>query len=164
MNQTLPDTVPATVIAWASALALVMAFAAQYLLGLQPCRLCLIQRVPFALALLLAFLALSPKAAGGKRTLLIGLAGLALVANSFIAFYHVGVERHWWAFSCTGAPEAVAQVEDLAAALSKPSNEPACDQPAWQWQGVTMASLNVMYSAAIGMLALGMLVPKPKGK
>lgn len=165
MNQTIPDTVPAYLVAWASGLALVAAFFAQYVLGLHPCQLCLIQRIPFALALVLAVLALSPNAAGRRRTVLIGLAGLALMVNSGIAFYHVGVERHWWAASCSGSTgDVAANVQELAAALSGPAPGQPCDQPAWQWQGITMASLNVMYSAAIGSLVLGMLLPKPKAK
>lgn len=74
----------------ASALALGFAFFSQYVLGLQPCHLCVFQRIE-VLVLGLLFLAVawhSPAVMGARvYALLIGLAGLATAATA---------GRHLW--------------------------------------------------------------------
>ncbi|EME68768.1 disulfide bond formation protein DsbB [Paramagnetospirillum caucaseum] len=128
--------------------ALAFALVAQYGFGLRPCNLCLIQRVPFALAALLGLLALKDGLPAGT---LLRLAGLALLVNGGIAVYHVGVEQHWWASAvCAGSQEGAVAVADLLAEMSKPA-EAQCDTPAWSFHGITMAVLNVPFSALLGL-------------
>ena len=121
---------------------------AQYGFGLRPCILCLTQRVPFVLAGCLAALSLwRPR----WMLPLLCLAALALLINGGIAIYHVGVEHHWWASSCSGGgPTGL--VMDLAAEMSKPV-EARCDEPAWMWHGITMAAMNIPFSGGLGLLA-----------
>lgn len=140
------------------AAALGSAYVAQYGFGLKPCELCLIQRVPFAVAGLLALLALLRPACW--RRVLMALAGLALLVNSGIAVYHVGVEQKWWMSSCSGSVGPKPKLGDLSALMSKPADEPRCDEPAWQWHGVTMAGLNVVYSGALALVVLGALASR----
>lgn len=131
--------------------ALTLAVVAQYGFDLRPCNLCLIQRVPFALAGLAAAAALRPDAPSGR---LLILAGLLLLINGGIAFYHVGVEQHWWASAvCSGGDQAQVAVSDLLAEMSRPV-EAQCDQPAWSFHGITMAMLNVPFSALSGLAVL----------
>jgi disulfide bond formation protein DsbB len=138
------------------ALALLSAFVAQYGFGLQPCVLCLIQRVPFALAGLLALAVLLPAAPPRLHRPLLLLAGLALAVNAGIAFYHVGVEQHWWTFTvCSGGGEEAVSVADLMAQMNKPV-EVRCDAPAWSFHGITMAALNVPFSAVLGLVTLAL--------
>ena len=143
-------------IAASAAAALLGAFVAQYGFGLRPCILCLVQRVPFALALALGLTGLSPRLTPEWRRNLIALAGLVFLTNSGIAIYHSGVELHWWASPGCAAGHQVlpTNVADLAVLASQPAEVP-CDVPAWQWHGITMAVLNIFYS---GGLALVMLV------
>ena len=72
-------------IAASAAAALLGAFVAQYGFGLRPCILCLVQRVPFALALALGLTGLSPRLTPEWRRNLIALAGLVFLTNSGIA-------------------------------------------------------------------------------
>lgn len=128
--------------------ALALALVAQYAFGLRPCNLCLIQRVPFALAAALGLAALRPDWPG---SLLLRLAGAALAINGAIAIYHVGVEQHWWASAvCSGSAQAALAVEDLLAEMNRPA-EAQCDSPAWSFHGVTMAALNVPFSFLLGL-------------
>jgi disulfide bond formation protein DsbB len=134
--------------------ALAGALVAQYGFGLRPCVLCLVQRVPFGLAGLLGLAALLP-ATSGRRRLLAALAGIALLINSGIAVYHVGVERHWWASPGCSAQgvQAPMSVADLARMASQPAEVP-CDKPAWAWHGLTLAGINVFYSGLVGLVIL----------
>ncbi len=131
--------------------ALGFALVAQYGFGLRPCNLCLIQRVPFALAALMGLLAFWREEWSGW---LLRLAGIALVINGAIAMYHVGVEQHWWASAvCSGSPQGALDVADLLAEMNKPA-EAQCDTPAWSFHGITMAALNVPFSGLLGLAVL----------
>jgi disulfide bond formation protein DsbB len=128
--------------------ALAFALVAQYGFGLRPCNLCLIQRVPFVLA---ALLGLAAARDGLPAFVLLRVAGLLLLLNGAVAVYHVGVEQHWWASAvCSGSQQGAVAVADLLAEMSKPA-EPQCDTPAWSFHGITMAALNVPFSALLGL-------------
>jgi disulfide bond formation protein DsbB len=117
--------------------------------------LCLTQRVPFVIAGLLAVLALLPTGLTVRKTLL-ALAALAFLVNSGIAVYHVGVEQKWWASSCAPVESAPIDLNNLAAAMNQPA-EARCDEPAWQWRGITMAGLNIAFSGGLALVTLALL-------
>ncbi|MEK7820734.1 MAG: disulfide bond formation protein B [Pseudomonadota bacterium] len=135
----------------ASLVALAAALVAQYAGGLEPCPLCLYQRVPFAAGAALAVLALAAKPQ--TRGLALALAGAGFAANAGIALYHVGVENHWWASAvCGGKPPAIATVEDLRRALGQPAPK-ACDTVDWTLFGISMAGYNIVISSGLAALA-----------
>lgn len=138
-------------------LALGMALTAEHVFGLAPCPLCLIERLPFVAAGLMAAVALlAPARPVGLRRVAMGVAAVALLVNSGIAFYHVGVEQGWWLSSCSSGalPEFDLGNLDLAAQInSLPTAQPNCDSPAFVWHGVTFALLNVFYSAFLSVLS-----------
>ena len=136
-----------------SAGALGAAYVAQYGFGLEPCILCLYQRVPYLLAGLIALLSLflSPEARLQRPLVLAG--AVLFAVGGAIAFYHVGVERHWWVSvtACGGAAPTGIGIEQLRAdLLAKPARR--CDQPEWDLFGITMAGYNVVASL---LLAIG---------
>src|SRR5438045_7743434 len=79
-----------------SAAVLGTALLSQYWGGLTPCELCLIQRWPWAAAVVISLIVVLV----GERA---GLAWVGLVfaivfaISVVLAFYHVGVEQHWFA-------------------------------------------------------------------
>ncbi|MBM3566271.1 MAG: disulfide bond formation protein B [Alphaproteobacteria bacterium] len=134
----------------ASVLALAAAFVAQYGFGLEPCPLCLYQRVPYVAGGILAAAALVMPAARGW---LLALAGMGFAVNAGIALYHVGVENHWWASAvCGGAPTALGSIEDLRQALTRPPPKP-CDAVDWTLFGISMAGYNIAVSLGLAALA-----------
>ncbi|KAF0222913.1 MAG: disulfide bond formation protein [Rhodospirillaceae bacterium] len=137
--------------------ALIAAYVAQYGFGLRPCSLCLTQRVPFAIAALLAVAALL-RPRSWQRSLLT-LAGLAFLVNAGIAVYHVGVEQKWWDAACAASPSGAVSLNDLSALMSKPA-EARCDEPAWQWHGITMAAMNIVFSGGLALVVLAALPRK----
>ncbi len=74
--------------------ALAVAYFAQYVLLLTPCELCLWERWPWRIVMLLGVLA----SMGKPRTtrLILGAAGAVMLGDVFIAGLHVGVEFGWW--------------------------------------------------------------------
>ena len=142
------------------------ALTAQYALGWKPCELCLLQRIPVLLAGMAAMGSFYPCETQIVRRFLVIVAALLFFATAFIAAYHVGVEQHWWLYEggCSRDPDlTVSGAVDFAAALSHPEVV-HCDQPAWQWHGLTMAGLNVIYSLAVGLTTVALLVREWRGK
>ena len=138
----------------ASAIALGTAFIAQYIFGLEPCELCLIQRIPYAMTALLGLFGLVLPAEGVALVHLMRAAALLFLIGAVVAIHHVGVEQHWWAAvtSCSGGVPAGLSLDQLDAALD--TKAPAqCDQPAWSLFGITMAGYNAIASLALAIVA-----------
>ena len=137
--------------------ALASAYTAQYGFGLEPCILCLYQRVPYAVVALLGAVGLMYPS---RLAAVFALAMLAFAINTGIASYHVGVEQHWWASAvCGGHLVQNVNTADLMAALShKP--EKSCDQVDWTFLGISMASWNVVIS--LGLAAISAYVLKTR--
>ena len=98
----------------ASAIVLGAALLSQYWGGLAPCELCLLQRWPWAAAIAISLVALIV----GSRAVLPWVAlALAIVfaLGVVVAFYHVGVEQHWFAgpSACTASGGGAMTIEDM---------------------------------------------------
>ena len=121
----------------------------QYVGGLQPCELCLYQRWPYYIAIVLTLAALLL----GRRpaTLaLVALCALLFLANAVLAFYHVGVEQHWFAgpSACTGTLGGAGSLADFKARLM--AQQPVrCDAPQWSLFGISLAGWNLLASLAL---------------
>jgi disulfide bond formation protein DsbB len=131
----------------ASAAVLGGALLSQYWGGLTPCELCLLQRWPWAAVIVISLLTILI----GSRPALpwVALLLTAIFAvGSGLAFYHAGVERHWFAGpeACTGAATAADTVETLKARIL--GQMPVrCDEPAWSLWGISLAGWNLLASA-----------------
>jgi disulfide bond formation protein DsbB len=122
------------------------ALLSQYVGGLQPCELCLYQRWPYYAAIVATVVALL---SGGERAMraVIVLCALLFAASTALAFYHVGVEQHWFTgpSACTGSVTGATSIEALKAQLL--ARQPvSCDTPSWRLFGVSLAGWNVLAS------------------
>ena len=132
-----------------SAALLLAAFVFQAL-GYAPCAMCIWQRYPHAVAI------------GAGVFLAVGLAPLLFLAvgavsaatTAVIGVYHTGVERDWWQgpTSCTGSGLDLSNMTGsdlLPSASSGPSNLVMCDEVAWEFLNLSMASWNALWSAIL---------------
>ena len=135
-----------------SAALLAGAFAFQYIGGLAPCHLCLLQRYPHGAAVAIGALALLIPGTLLGRMLPWAGAAAALTTAAYGA-YHSGVERHWWAGpdTCTSGPIGQLSAKDLLAQIQA-APVVQCDQVAWQMFGLSMASWNML--AALILVAI----------
>jgi disulfide bond formation protein DsbB len=81
--------------------------------------------------------------------------GLVFAIGVVFAFYHVGVEQHWFAgpSACTAAPGAATTVAALKAQLLQ--QQPVrCDEPAWSLWGISLAGWNLVASIAMAGVCL----------
>lgn len=134
-----------------SAALLAGAFAFQYIGGLAPCHLCLLQRWPHAAAALIGILALLIP---GRFLPLAG--ALAAATTAALGLYHTGVERHWWQGpnTCTSGDISTLAVGDLTDQLLANTTVVQCDQVAWAMAGLSMASWNMLASLVLVVLWL----------
>lgn len=130
-----------------SALLLAGAFAFQYIGGLAPCPMCLWQRWPHALAVVLGVLIVTNPHRG------IALLGaLTMIVSAALGLFHAGVEQGWWQGPTTCSAPSVAGVSPadlLDSILAAPVVR--CDEIAWSLFGVSMAGWNAILSAALAV-------------
>ncbi len=137
---------PLALIAGLGSLALLLAaFAFQHLGGLPPCKMCIWQRYPHAIAFAIGVLAFFfPMSA------IMVLGVLAALATAGIGLYHVGVEQRWWEgpSSCSAGSIGNLSPEDL---MSQIMSAPLvrCDEIAWSLAGISMAGWNAIASIAL---------------
>ena len=127
-----------------SAALLAGAFAFQYIGGLAPCHLCILQRYPHGAAVAIGAVALLiPGTLLGR--LLPWAGALAALTTAGYGAYHTGVERKWWAGpdTCTSGPIGQISSKDLLAQIQA-APVVQCDQVAWQMLGLSMASWNML--------------------
>ena len=127
---------------------LVAALGFQYIGGLFPCKLCLWQRYPHVVAVLVGMGALAV-----RSRLLPVLGAIAALTSANIGLYHTGVERGWWEgpTTCTsGAIDGLSTDALLDQIMAAPLVR--CDDVAWQFLSLSMASWNAIASLLLALI------------
>ena len=127
----------------------------QFVGGLQPCALCLYQRVPYIAVIVLCSLALVIDGViGGARpgilTGVLAVCALAFLIGAGIAAFHVGVEQGWWAGTDSCASPDLSNL-DLTELRDRLLQAPVvrCDEVVWSLFGISMAGYNVLVSLGL---------------
>ena len=138
------------VCAVAAGVALAVALGSEFYGGLVPCALCLVERWPYRVAMLLALAGLVLPRPWARMALWLVL--LSAAAAAAAAAVHVGVERGFWP---SPLPECAAPrvagmsiAERLAGMPDTPSK--ACEDPTRliKWLPVSMAEMNLVFALA----------------
>ena len=145
------------IIGIASALVLAAAYIFEYFANLQPCTLCLYQRLPYTAVIAVMILAVFMKKYLRLMPLLFSITVILFFISSGLAIFHVGVEQHFWqGTSECGSFITADNVESLRKQLlAQPLVR--CDEIAWSLFGVSMAGYNFLISAALLLYSIGVL-------
>ena len=148
----------AIVIAVVGAAAILGAYYFQYVFGLQPCPLCLEQRIAYYFAIPLALIVAVAAARGGPRAFLTAglvLIALAMLANAGLGVYHAGVEWKLWPgpADCSGPVTSLGRASELMKQLQNVTVV-RCDDAAWRFLGLSLAGYNVLISLALAAVAM----------
>lgn len=142
-------------LALAAAAALGMALIAQYVFGLAPCNLCVIQRYPFGFVIVIGLLGFifaekAPKATAIRMFFI----GCAMLFNAGVAAYHTGVERKWWTSFLEGCTVPEMDPNDILGSLQR-QDIVRCDEIPWQdpLLGLSMANYNIIFSLGLAVIA-----------
>ena len=126
------------------------AFAFQ-MLGYAPCEICIWQRWPHGVAVAAGMVALI----AGPAMLLGLLGALSALATAGIGVYHTGIERGFWdgPATCTGSGDDLAGLSgNELLSVDVPSGIVMCDEVAWAFAGLSMASWNAILSVGLACI------------
>ena len=121
---------------------LIAALYLEYILGFKPCILCIYQRIPYAIAILISLIAFFI----GNRNILLIILGLTFFAGILLSGYHVSIEKGIIEplFSCTG--ENIKSLEKEKILKSLNNIQPDCRDVDFSIFGVSLATLNFIFS------------------
>ena len=126
------------------------AFAFQ-MLGYAPCEICIWQRWPHGVAVAAGMVALI----AGPAMLLGLLGALSALVTAGIGVYHTGIERGFWdgPATCTGSGDDLAGLSgNELLSVDVPSGIVMCDEVAWAFAGLSMASWNAILSVGLACI------------
>jgi disulfide bond formation protein DsbB len=153
-----PRSAAAAAIAISGALTIAAVYYFEYVLGYQPCPLCLEQRKAFYVCVPLAALLWLGNEHGASRKVM--AAGFAVIAlgmlwNTGLSAYHAGVEWKLWAgpTECSGTVNSFGNAGGLLKSLQE-IHIPRCDEAAWTFLGVSLAGYDVPVSLALALIAM----------
>ena len=123
----------------------------QYFGGLMPCSLCLWQRWPHIIIVLLAVIALFAR----MPRLILSAIAITGAISVILATYHAGVEWQLWSGpgGCTANLTNSGDLTSLTDSLLSKSVV-RCDEVAWSFLGLSMAGWNSLFSLDIFLIAL----------
>ena len=155
--RTQPVAAAAVAIAVIGVAAILGAYYFQFVLGYQPCPLCLEQRFAYYFAIPLSAMILLGLAVGSSRkVLLLALLAIATVMlwNTGLGVYHSGVEWHWWPGpqDCSGATPNFSAGGSLIDQINR-TRVIRCDEAAWRFLGLSLAGYNVLISLLLAAIA-----------
>ena len=145
-----------------SIFALIAAYFIQYVLGHEPCNLCLIERIPYLAAIILISLIFILNRHEKFISLMVGL---FFVFGSVISFYHFGIEQDFFSESLVcdlNNSNKVTSAQDLLKQLEK--KEISCKDVAFKILGLSLATFNTIISMIISAIMLKNVIRYDKNK
>ncbi len=129
-----------------SFVSIISAYFIEYVLGHQPCNLCLIERIPYVISIVLIIIYYKFQ----KKKFIVLLLTLAFIFSFFISFYHFGIEQGFFEES------TVCGIKDNTDILSKEEllmvlNEKSisCKDVTFRIFGLSLTSINIVISLII---------------
>jgi len=131
-------------------LAIISALIIQYWLGHEPCKLCLYQRIPYFLAILLIIKIFFFKKYE-KITLLILF--LIFIGSTALAFYHFGIEQGFFneSLACTTPDVSKTLSKEQLMELLK-QNSVSCKDVSFKILGLSLAAINTIFSLFLSVI------------
>ena len=135
-----------------SIFALIAAYYLQYVLGYQPCNLCLIERIPYFISIILIFLIFI---LDKYKKIITIIVGLLFMFGAFISFYHFGIEQGFFNESLVcnlSSLESTISTRDLLKELEEKTI--SCKDVAFTFFGLSLATFNTVISLIISVIII----------
>ena len=145
-----------------SFIALISAFFIEHALGHQPCNLCLIERIPYGLSIIIIMVAFLTKK---NQKFLILLLILTFIFSFAISFYHYGIEQGFFQeSSICGLKDFTESItkEDLLKQLSEKTT--SCRDVTFRIFGLSLTSINIVISLLFIITLLKIFTKYEKNK
>ena len=145
-----------------SFIALISAFFIEYVLGHQPCNLCLIERIPYILSIMIIIAIFLIKK---NQKFLVMLLILTFIFSFAISFYHFGIEQSFFQESSVCGVKSLNESitkEDLLKQLSEKTI--SCRDVTFRIFGLSLASINIVISLFFIITLLNVFMKYEKNK
>ena len=145
-----------------SFIALISAFFIEHALGHQPCNLCLIERIPYGLSIIIIMVAFLTKK---NQKFLVLLLILTFIFSLAISFYHYGIEQGFFQeSSICGLKDFTESItkEDLLKQLSEKTI--SCRDVTFRIFGLSLTSINIVISLLFIITLLKIFTKHEKNK
>ena len=139
-----------------TSLVLVSAFIIEHQLGYEPCKLCLYERIPYFLSILLIIKMLFIKK---YERVTLFILFLIFISSSALAFYHFGIEEGFFneSLACTTG--------DLSKTLSKgellellKQHSISCKDVSFRILGLSLAAINTVFSLILSVIFIRLFI------
>ncbi len=131
--------------------ALAFAYISEYGFGLVPCKLCLYQRIPYALVILVGFFSVLTDDNYKKQNYLSLVAGIIILLGGLTALYHVGVEQGIIITSaCDQMTDNTNSIDEMRKLILE-TPQVACNKPQFIFLHLSMAAWNALISLLIAL-------------
>ena len=143
-------------------ISIISAFFIEYILGHQPCNLCLIERIPYALGLILIILNYTLIK---KEQFIILLLILTFAFSLIISFYHFGIEQGFFEESSVCGLKNVTDTiskEELLKQLGKKTI--SCKDVTFKIFGLSLTTINIAISLIVTVILTKIFIKYEKIK
>tara|TARA_B110000914_G_scaffold84716_1_gene74634 strand:- start:1148 stop:1630 length:483 start_codon:yes stop_codon:yes gene_type:complete len=133
-----------------SIFALIAAYFIQYILGHEPCNLCLIERIPYILTIIIISLSFIFKKY--EKFFLI-LLSLVFIMATIVSFYHFGIEQGFIKESLVcdlSNKNSILTTEELLKELTKKTI--SCKEVTFKILGLSLATINTIISLILSII------------
>ena len=127
-----------------SILSLLIAYFIQYVLGHEPCNLCIIERIPYIAAIILISLIFI---LNRYQKIISSLILIFFIFGAVVSFYHFGIEQGFFSESlvCDLGNSQPLNKEDLLNQLKK-TEIVSCKDVTFRFLGLSLATINTVIS------------------
>ena len=145
-----------------SIFALIAAYFIQYVLKHQPCNLCLIERIPYILSIIVISICLLTKRFE-KLSLII--LSLIFFSAALVAFYHFGIEQGFIKESLVCDLNNESNVLSKEALLNQLKKMPiSCKDVTFKIFGLSLATFNIFISLILSVITMKLFLSYEKNK
>lgn len=138
-----------------SLISLISAYFIEYFLGHQPCNLCLLERIPYALSIIFIIINLF---LNKNHKFLILLLTLLFIFSFLISTYHFGIEQGYFKESTICGLKNSSEIiskEEILKQLSEKAV--SCKDVTFRFFGLSLTSINMLISLIIIIFSINIL-------
>ena len=145
-----------------SILVLISAYFIQYVLGHQPCNLCLLERIPYILAIITICISFKFKK---YEKIYLGLLSLIFITLTLLSFYHFGIEQGFIKESVVcdlGSESNNLTAEDILKELKE--KKISCKDVTFKILGFSLATINTIISLILSVILIKIFINYEKNR
>ena len=145
-----------------SLISIISAYFIEYVLGHQPCNLCLIERIPYILSIFLLIIIYILKR---YEKFFILLFAIMFICSLIISIYHFGIEQGFFKESAVCSLKSAFEVISKDELLLQLNNKPvSCKDVTFRIFGLSLTSINIILNIFLIILTLKALLNYEKFK